>query len=295
MNIADIAVFNKVAETLSFTRAGELIGMTRSAVSKRIARLENDLGVVLFNRSPRSICLTEAGQKFYNHTVSIDHTTNQAAEAIHDTNQRPSGVLSFSLSNNLAVALIPELLQESRRKWPDLKLDVHTSEQFVDIIGEGFDVVIRIAKKLNDSSLMARRLANCPEVLVAAPSYLERNGVPRHVRDLKDHRCVTLLKREVVWRFVNGEETFDVPVNMASTTNNDFVLFTIVRQGGGIVRCPKIQVERDLRSGELVTILDEFKSPDEYGVYALYPYRNPPAKVRVFLDYIEAQLTRPTS
>lgn len=292
MNIADIAVFNKVAETMSFSRAGELLGMTRSAVSKRIARLETDLGVILFNRSPRSISLTEAGQKFYDHTVSIDHTINQAAQAIQDSDQRPSGVLSFSLSTNLAVTLMPPLLEEFQREWPDLKIDLHTSEHFVDIIGEGFDVVIRIAMKLGDSSLVSRKLATTPQILVAAPAYLEEYGVPRHVSDLKDHKCVTLLKREVVWRFINGEGRVEVPVNMASTTNSDLLLFQLVRLGGGIVRCPKIQVERELRSGELVTVLDDFKSPDEYGVFALYPYRNPPAKVKVFLDFIEAQLAR---
>ncbi len=292
MNIADIAVFNKVAETLSFTRAGEIIGINRSAVSKRIARLENDLGVVLFNRSPRSISLTEAGHKFYGHTASLDHTLSSAAEAVHETHHRPSGVLSFTMATSLAASLMPILMTEFQKNWPDVCLNVNTDERFVDIIGEGFDVAIRVAKKLNDSNLMARRLATSPEVLVAAPSYLERLGAPQHVRDLKHYTCLTLMKRDVVWRFVGPDGPVDVPLNCTTTSNNDLSLMLIACLGGGIIRTPRLLVEAELKNGHLTTILDEFESPNEYGVYAIYPNRNAPAKVKVFIDFIEEQLER---
>jgi len=292
MNIADIAVFNKVAETLSFTRAGEIIGMNRSAVSKRIARLENDLGVVLFNRSPRSISLTEAGNKFYNHTVTLDHTINSAAEAVHDTHQRPSGVLSFTMPTSLAASMMPMMMSEFRKNWPDLCLDVNTDERFVDIIGEGFDVAIRVAMKMSDSSLMSRRLATTPQVLVASPEYLEQRGTPAHVRELKNHTCLTLVKRDVVWRFVGPDGPLEVPINCTTTSNNDLALVLIACLGGGVVRIPKIVVESELQSGYLTTILDDFKSPEDYGVYAIYPNRNPPAKVKVFIDFVEEQLAR---
>ena len=290
MNIADIAVFNKVAETLSFTRAGEIIGMNRSAVSKRIARLENDLGVVLFNRSPRSISLTEAGHKFFHHTITLDHTINSAAEAIHDTHQRPSGVLSFTMPTSLAASLMPILMSEFRKNWPDVCLNVNTDERFVDIIGEGFDIAIRIAKKMSDSSLMARRLAITPEVLVAAPSYLAQRGTPTDVRELKNHTCLTLMKRDVVWRFAGPNGPVEVPLNCTTTSNNDLSLVLIACLGGGIIRIPKLLIESELQRGYLTTLLDDFKSPDDYGVYAIYPNRNPPAKVRVFIEFVEEQL-----
>ena len=290
MNIADIAVFNKVAETLSFTRAGEIIGMNRSAVSKRIARLENDLGVILFNRSPRSISLTEAGHKFYTHTVTLDHTINSAAEAIHDTHQRPSGVLSFTMATSLGASLIPVIMKEFQKNWPDVCLNVHLEERYVDIIGEGLDVAIRIAKKMNDSSLMARRIASTPEILVASPSYLERRGKPVHVRELKNHLCLTNSKRDVVWRFAKRGETFEVPLNCTTSSNNDQSLLMIACLDGGVLRVPQLLVEGDIRLGRLEQVLETFQSPPDYGVYAIYPNRNPPAKVKVFIDFIEEQL-----
>ena len=290
MNIADIAVFNKVAETLSFTRAGEIIGMNRSAVSKRIARLENDLGVILFNRSPRSISLTEAGHKFYTHTVTLDHTINTAAEAIHDTHQRPSGVLSFTMPTSLGASLIPPLMKEFQKNWPDVCLNAHLDERYVDIIGEGLDIAIRIAKKMNDSSLMARRIASTPEILVASPGYLERRGRPVHVRELKSHLCLTLSKREVIWRFARQGETFEVPLNCTTSSNNDQALLLIACLDGGILRVPKLLVEADLKVGRLEQVLDKFTSPPDYGIYAIYPNRNPPAKVKVFIDFVEEQL-----
>ncbi len=290
MNIADIAVFNKVAETLSFTRAGELIGMNRSAVSKRIARLENDLGVILFNRSPRSISLTEAGHKFYTHTVTIDRTISDAAEAIHDTHQRPSGVLSITMPTSLGASLIPSMLGEFQKNWPDVCLNVVLDERHIDIIGEGIDVAIRIAKKMNDSSLMARRIASTPDILVASPDYLERHGKPVHVRELKNHRCLTLYKRDVIWRFSRNGETTEVPLNCTTSSNNDQALLLMGCLGSGIFKVPKLLVEFELREGRLEQVLERFQAQPDYGVYAIYPNRNPPAKVKVFIDFIEDQL-----
>ncbi len=290
MNIADIAVFNKVAETLSFTRASKIIGMNRSAISKKISRLENDLGVVLLNRSPRSISLTEAGYKFYTHTCTLDHTINSAAEAIHDTHQKPSGVLSFTMPNSLGTTLMPAIMQEFQKNWPDVCMNVILEERHIDIIGEGIDVAVRIAKKMNDSSLMARRLASTPEVLVAAPSYLERHGKPTHVRELKNHCCLTLAKREVVWRFTDPEGTVEVPLHSTTSSNNDHALIMIACLGGGIIRVPRLLVESEIQSGRLQVVLGRFGMPPDYGVYAIYPIRNPPAKVKVFIDFIEQQL-----
>ena len=292
MNIADISVFNKVAETLSFTRAGELVGMNRSAISKRVARLENDLGVVLFNRSPRSISLTEAGQKFYAHTITLDQTINNAAESIQDTQQRPSGVLSFTMPTSLGASLMPLIMREFQRTWPDVCLQVNLDERYVDIIGEGLDVAIRLAKKLNSSSLMSRRIATTPDILVAAPDYLKKRGRPTHVEELKTHFCLTLSKRDVIWRFSRKGDAYDVPLNCTTSSNNDQALLLIACLGGGIVRVPKLLVESELAQGQLLRVLADFESLPEYGVYAIYPNRNPPAKVKVFIDFIEQQLAR---
>ena len=292
MNIADIAVFNKVAECLSFTRAGELLGMNRSAVSKRIARLEHDLGVVLINRTPRSISLTDAGRTFYSHTSAIDQTLDAAADAVRGSDHDPSGVLSFTMPTSIAASLIPPMMREFQKSWPDICLNVCLDERYIDIIGEGLDVAIRFARKMNDSSLMSRRIATTPGILVAAPEYLERRGRPQHVEELQKHTCLTLMKREVTWRFQKNGETFVVPLVSTTSSDNDQALVLIACLGGGIMFVPELHVAADLRKGRLERVLEDFTMPPDYGVYAVYPNRDPPAKVKVFIEFVAEQLAR---
>lgn len=295
LNVADAAVFNKVAESLSFTEAGRLLGMTRSAVSKRIARLENDLGVVLVNRTPRSISLTDAGRSFYSHSRGIDSAARLAAESVLDTHKKPSGKLSFTMSTALGAALIPALIKEFHEEWGDIELSINLDDLHVDVVGDGYDLAIRLAKKLDDSSLMFKKLASTPQILVASPDYLKKHGRPTEIADLRNHKCVSIAhmsKRAFVWRFVGPDGPEEVPVTCSTVANNDLAIILVACLGSGILYVPKLLVAGELNLGHLELILPKYCSARPFHVYAIYPNKNPPARVKVFIEFVEQNLER---
>lgn len=295
MNVADAAVFNKVAESLSFTDAGRLLGMTRSAVSKRIARLEKDLGVVLVNRTPRSISLTDAGHNFYRHSCGIDDAARLAEESVHDTHKKPSGNLSFTMSTALGAALIPALINEFHEQWSDIDLSINLDDRHVDVVGDGYDLAIRFAKKLDDSSLMYKKFATTPEVLVASPGYIQKHGRPAKIADLVHHKCVSIghmSKRSFVWRFVGPNGPEEVTVTCSTIANNDLAIILAACLGSGILYIPKLLVAGELKLGHLTLILPEYRSARPFHVYAIYPNKNPPARVKEFIDFVEQNLDK---
>ncbi len=295
MNSVDAEVFNKVAETLSFTKAGRLLGMTRSAVSKRIARLEKDLAVVLVNRTPRSISLTDAGRNFYRHSQEIDNALRQAKESVRGTHSTPSGKLSFTMPTSLGSALMPALMREFNRDWPEIELSINLDERYVDVVGDGYDVAIRLAKKLDNSTLMFRKLCSTPQVLVASPEYLKTHGRPTTINDLKKHKCLAVAhmsKRTFVWRFKGPEGAVEVPVNCPITANNDLAIVLATCLGNGIFYIPRILVASELKTGYLEIVLPEYQSVREYGVYAVYPNKNPPARVEAFIEFVTRNLEK---
>lgn len=293
MNSDDAALFCHVAESLSFARAAEQLGMSRSAVSKRIAHLERRLGTSLINRTPRSISLTEAGTIFLEHCRHIQEAIERAQAAVQDQDRIPAGVLRLSIPTSLGAALMPSLIQEFLVEYPNIELMTHFSEPFVDVVAGGYDVVIRVARKLTDSSLLAQRLASTPRVLVASPGYLEKHGTPAHVRDLKRHSCLGLgFARDgaIQWRFVGPDGPIDVAVTYSFTANNDLALNLAACLGLGFLYIPEIEVAGEVARGRLKAVLPEFCQGADYGVYALYPQKHPPAKVRVFVEFVARQL-----
>ena len=167
MNISDVSVFNKVATTLSFTRAAKQVGSSRSNISKVISRLEGNLGVVLINRSTRSVSLTEAGRTFHQHTSEIDTRIECAAAAVRATDREPTGTVAFSIPSSLGTTLMPALLTQLQSTWPELRFNIHFQDHGVDLIAGGLDLAIRISQKLDDSNLISRRLASSHKVLAA--------------------------------------------------------------------------------------------------------------------------------
>lgn len=292
MNVADVEVFNKVAATLSFTDTAQLLGLSRSAVSKRIARLEADTGVVLFRRSPRCITLTAAGERLYTQTMQLDETLRLARDALRGVNDTPFGKLKVTVPTAVGASLLPPLMQDFRPKWPQIELDINMDDRYLDIVGEGYDVAIRIAKRLGDSSLVSRRLATTPDVLLASPRYLERFRRPQSIRELQDHQCLVLAKRDTTWRFSTDQGLARVRLNNVTTFNNELAMILAACMDGGIVRVPQVLAESDIRLGRLVPVLQRHCSKRTYKVFAIYPDRRVPASVRVFIDFVEQWLPR---
>lgn len=147
MDLSDVYVFKKVATTLSFAKAARQIGTSRSSISKKIRRLEQDLGVVLVNRTTRSVSLTEAGRTFHEQTCEVEATIEHAADIVRGTDQQPQGTIAFTIPSTLGAALMPALITKFHTTWPMLNINIHFDDHRVDMINESFDLAIRISKK----------------------------------------------------------------------------------------------------------------------------------------------------
>jgi len=292
MNLSDVYVFKKVASTLSFTQAARQIGVSRSAVSKQVSRLERTLGVVLINRTTRSVNLTEAGRTFDAQTAKIDTTIERAADLVRGADLSPLGTVSFTMPSGLGAALMPALATQFQARWPDLRLNIHFDDHVRDMIASNLDLAIRISKKLTDSSLISRRLASTRMVLAASPQYLREHGCPRHMADLKNHRCLGLgsaVQSGATWKLQEGDKTHEVATTFALSTNNNLALILAACLNSGIIRIPEICIAAELERNQL-QVLTCCQPPEQYGVYALYPHRNAAAKVKVLVDFIEDML-----
>ena len=191
MITSDILLFVRVAETSSFKEAARQLNISASQASKRIASIEDEHGARLFYRTSRNISLTSAGETLLEYYRRIYQMIEESRSAIGQLS-KPCGRLRFSVPTCLGAVLLPKLHAEFAIRYPQIQLDAHTSESFVDVVAGGYDVVIRVAQRLTDSTLIARRLATSPLVVAAAPDYLERQGTPVAVAELARHQCVGL-------------------------------------------------------------------------------------------------------
>ncbi len=291
--LPNLHLFAKVAESLSFHETAAQLNLARSTVSKRIARFERELGVKLFNRSTRRMSLTDAGQRLYQHWHEIARSVDSALTCVRDADQQLSGTLYVSMPSGLGSALMPGLMGEFRAQCPELKLSVDFSEQHVDVVGQGFDVVIRVAQRLPDSRLTAKRLATSPRVLAASAQYIERHGLPGKLEDLRQHHCLALgsqSERQVTWSFDSSDGAVDISLSPVFAANNDLALVLAACLDVGILYTPQVLIESEIYLGRLQVIkLDNCKWP-VYGLYAVYPKGNPAAKVRAFVEFVKEQL-----
>lgn len=285
-----LEMFVRIVEGGSFTAAAEQMGLSRAAVSKHLAALEDRLEVRLLNRTTRRCSLTEAGQAFYERCRQILGDLEEAEREAGQTGLRPRGTLKVNApmtfgTNHLAPA-VPDYLA----LYPEVSIDMTLNDRVVDLLEEGFDIAIRIGRLAN-SSLVARRLAPSRIVACAAPSYLGRRGHPSMPAELGLHDCLVYAyaPNRDVWEFTgpNGLET--VKVNGRLRANNGEALVAAAAAGLGIVSTPTFMVDRLLADRRLVPILERFPIP-ERGIYAVWPHgRHLSAKVRTFVDFLAAR------
>ena len=285
---SDMAVFAKVVETGGFAPAARALDMTPSAVSKAIARLEDRLGARLLNRTTRRVSLTEIGGAYHQRAIGILADITSAEAAVRDHQTHPTGVLRV----NCAVAygeyrLVP-VLPVFLARYPDVTVQITMLDSIVDLISEGFDLGIRIGT-LRDSSLIARTLAPVDRVVIGAPSYIERHGIPKKPEDLHKHNCVSLSFDTPVntWEFngPGGRQSIRVHGNFQS--NDVSALYRATLAGVGLFRVSRFIVEADLATGALVPMLEDYVQAEEASVYAVYPHsRHLSPKVRAFVDFL---------
>lgn len=288
MGLDDALIFTRVVEQHSFTSAAVTLGMQKSTVSRRIAQLEERLGVRLLNRTTRKLRLTEVGQAYYERCRQIMQEFAEAEEAIMHLQSEPTGLLRISSPIEFGQLFLGAAVGEFMRCYPAIQVDIELTTRLVDPVEEGFDVVIHRGRP-QDSSLVARSMVSTPCRLYASPGYLQQYGVPQTPAELSAHRCIhTSMEALRKWQFL--EPDISVPISPVLSVNNITFAREAALQGAGIINVPEFIAEPLVEQGLLVRILENCRLPTAE-LYALYPSRRFQAmKVKAFIDFIIARL-----
>jgi len=285
--------FVRVVQTGNFSAAAREQNSSQANVSKRVSGLESLLGVKLLTRTSREISLTEVGSEYYEKCLAILAELDEADAAVRSETASPKGTLKVAAPIAIARLILAPLMKSFIAKYPEIKVDIAASDAHVDLIAQGIDIAIR-AKKLEDSSLIARHLLDNPMLLVAAPEYLKNYGTPSTPEELQHHNCIvySLLSSINVWHFTKDGKEISVPVKGSFQSNNGDTNLEVALSGLGITQLPIWMVDSYLRSGQLVQILTDYKGMS-IPLNAIYPQnRYVPLKVRCFIDFLKEAFTK---
>lgn len=280
-------LFVRVVDSGSYTAAADQMEISRALASKLVQALEDQLGVRLLHRTTRKLSLTEAGERYYQRVSEILGSLNEAEALAAEFQADPRGRLRVSAPMSFAIHHLGAAVAEFQQRHPRIELELTLNDRQVDLVEEGFDMAVRIAK-LADSSLVARRIAPCRMLLVASPDYLRRAGEPQHPQELVAHNYLsyTLAARRDEIVLVSGAERETVNLNGSLRVNNGDVIASAAAAGLGFCISPSFLVWQRLQRGELVQLLPQWQIP-EIAVHAVYPAgRTLPAKTRSFIDYL---------
>ena len=286
-----MAVFVKVVESSSFAAAARHFRLSPAMVSRHVQALEEQLGAQLLNRTTRRVSPTEVGQAYYQRVRQILADLEEADRLASDLQATPRGLLRITSSQSFGIRHLAPAIADYLALCPEVQIDVTLNDRYLEIIEEGFDVAIRVGH-LEDSSLIARRLAPIRMALCAAPGYIARHGMPQTPADLARHNCLiySYAAAQSEWRFIDGagkEQAAHVAGRLVA--NNGDVLRTAALQGQGVVLGPTFMLGDDMRAATLVRLLPSF-APPEIGLYAVYPPgRHLSVKVRSFVDFLVAR------
>lgn len=283
-----IAAFVSVIENGSFARAAEKLGQSVSAVSRRVAELEEHLDARLLNRTTRRLSLTETGRAFHERAVQLLADLEEAEQGASAGGVTPRGTLKLTAPITYGIRVLAPIVAAFAAKYDQVRVDVDLSDRVVDLVDEGFDLAVRIGE-IRSQFLVARRIGATSLVCCAAPSYLERHGTPRTPDDLARHSCLTYeyAATRHQWRFI-GADGGDRVVRIGGPlhANNGRMLGALAIEGAGIVCEPDFILAPDLERGALVPILTDWTLPS-IAIHAAYPSRRHlSAKVRAFVDFL---------
>ena len=276
-----------VVSTGSFTAAAERLGISKALTSKYVAQLEDRLGVRLLNRTTRKLNVTEVGQAYYQRCTQLLDDFEELEAAIKDQQSAPQGHLFIAAPTTFGEKHLTQAVAEYLEEQPGVSVELVLADRFVNIVDEGFDLAVRIGK-LDDSSLIARKLTSARVVTCATPHYLAKNGTPQHPKELASHPCIidTNIPNPHQWPFKERGESLNINVTGRFSVNNAYSVREIILAGHGIGLCPVYAVEDDLRQGRLNAVLEKYEAFD-YNIYAVYPHnRHLAAKVRSFVDFL---------
>jgi DNA-binding transcriptional LysR family regulator len=279
--------FAAVAEARSFSVAARALGISKGAVSKAIAALEDQLGCRLLNRSTRRVTLTSEGEVFLRSCQAVVEEAARAERAVRELHDAPRGPLRVNAPTAFASDFLGPILPEFLARHPGVSVELHGDDTYVDVAHGGWDVVVRVGR-LRDSGLIARKLAPVRLAAVASPAYLAARGEPRRPQDLRDHECITyaLSNPPDVWPLVRKGRRTSVRVRGALRTNNDAITRAALLAGAGIALLPSFVVDEDLRAGRLREVLRGWDAAVGAMYAVMPPSRVDVAKVRAFVDFL---------
>jgi DNA-binding transcriptional LysR family regulator len=295
--LGGVVMFVTVVDAGSFRGAARPLGITPSGVSRGVSRLEEQLGVRLFNRHPRAIALTDEGQRFHDEVRPLVDGITCAAETAYAASGRVTGRLRVQVCLPIGHHVLVPNLHPFLERHPALSIEIEVRDRLGDLIGESFDVAVRFGEP-ELSSLVVRKIADTEVLTCAAPKYIEEHGMPGAPLDLLNHQCIHLRSpgsgRIFKWDFLIDGSWQSLPVKSRMVVNDSPSLLAACLGGHGIAQPLEVYSREALRTGKLVRILPEWNQ-EYYPLYAYMPSRrHPPAKVRAFLNFIE-QLIRPDS
>lgn len=288
-DLNDIAIFVKVAQFESFSRAAHSLGMPVSTVSRRVSELENGLGVTLLQRTTRKLTLTAQGQEYFHQCNEPLNILADAERVLRKTQKEPEGMLRITVPVMLRGQSFLAFISEFLKNYPRIKIDLFITNEFINFVGQNIDMGIRFGD-LEDSTLIANKLGTSVRYLVATPDYLKGRDMPATPEDLKAHQCVLLNGRngEGMWNLVSGRKSISLRVS-GSVSSRDFdsaSFFT--HRGHGIGLLPFTYCDELLKNGKLVRILPKWASA-QIPVQAVYPTRKfLPARLLIFLNCLKS-------
>ncbi len=287
--ITDLEIFARVARTGNMSAAGREMGLSPAVVSKRVSLLEDRLNVRLFQRTTRQLTLTETGEGYFKRVVDILNLLEEAENFVNRRNTTPRGLLKVTAPTSFSRLHVAPFLPAFLAKYPEIELEFHLTDNFVDIIRDGFDLAIRIGE-LQDSSLVQRKLAVDTRVICASPKYLDGNeqGSPATLADLDFHNCLSAGAQDY-WRLEGPDGQHQLRVKGNIRSNSLEFMREALLSGLGLGLRSTWDIGPELKSGDLKVVLPEYRGSSNVAIYAVYPCRDfMPEKVNVFIEYLAA-------
>jgi DNA-binding transcriptional LysR family regulator len=283
-DVVSMAVFARVVQAGSFTGAAAILGLSKSVVSSRISDLEARLGVRLLHRTTRRLSLTPDGARLHERCMRLVSAADEAREALDSAFREPDGVVRMSVPVGMGLWQLPELVRELHEMHPRLVLDISLSDHHVDIVADGFDLAVRVAERLEPSTLVARRIGRERMIVCASPVYLAKHGEPKTPEDLLQHNCLRIASLSRVWTFRSGRHTSKITISGSLITDNIVMLRQATIDGIGLARLPMSVANADVQAGFLRQVLPDH-TLGEPSVFIVHPYgKHMPTKVRAVID-----------
>jgi len=290
LDLNDLRIFVRVVDRSGFAGAARELGVPTSTVSRTIARLEASAGTRLLHRTPRSVRATAEGRAIYESVSDAMRTLERASHEFEPATTQPKGVLRVTAPTDIGAWFLADVAVAFGERYPRVQIDLALTNRAVSLVEEGFDVAVRAALRLPDSSLVSKKLGDVEHALYAAPRYIERYGAPSSPVELSDHRCIVFRGKDLAktWRLESERETIEILVR-ASMGGDDFgYLRAAALAGGGIALMPRLTSANDEAAGRLVRVLPGFHSKGA-ALYVLYPSAaHVPARVTAFRDFVRA-------